>query len=213
MAGDDMRNVTRLLGLAALVAASVSCGDVVRQGSSPVFLVIDLLQGIRGGPTAGTPSSTLISDVITNIISPAPCDATNPCPTIFGDSGTVTLRAPLKDTGATATLAPTTNNEVTINRVRIEYTRADGRNTQGVDVPYAFDAAVTGTITAGGTLTLGFELVRNVAKQEAPLAQLRSSSNFISSIATVTFYGVDRVGNAVTVTGQLQIEFGNFGDF
>ena len=205
-----MRNVTRLLGLAALVAASVSCGDVVRQGSSPVFLLIDLLQGIRGGPTAGTASSTLISDVITNVTTPAPpC----PCPTTFGDSGTATLRAPLKDTGATATLAPTTNNEVTINRVRIEYTRADGRNTQGVDVPYAFDGAVTGTVTAGGTLTLGFELVRNVAKQEAPLAQLRSSSNFISSIATVTFYGVDRVGNAVTVTGQIQIEFGNFGDF
>jgi hypothetical protein len=211
MAGDDMRNATRLFGLAALVAASVSCGDVVRQGSSPVFLVIDTLQGIRGGPTAGTPSSTLISDVITNIVSPAPCAAATPCPTIFGDSGSVVLRAPLKDIGAG--LAPTSNNEVTINRVRVEYTRADGRNTPGVDVPYAFDSAVTGTITAGGTLTLGFELVRNVAKQEAPLAQLRTSSNFISSIATVTFYGVDRVGNAVTVTGQLQIEFGNFGDF
>jgi len=40
-----MRNATRLIGLAALVAASVSCGDVVRQGSSPVFLVIDQLSG------------------------------------------------------------------------------------------------------------------------------------------------------------------------
>ena len=208
-----MRNATRLLGIAALVAASVSCGDAVRQGSSPVFLVIDLLQGIRGGPTAGTPSSTLISDVITNIISPAPCDATNPCPTIFGDSGTVTLRAPLKDIGATAALAPTTNNEVTINRIHVEYARADGHNTQGVDVPFAFDGFVTGTITAGGSLTLGFTLVRNVAKQEAPLAQLRTSPNIITTMANVTFFGVDRVGNAISVTGKIQIEFGNFGDF
>ena len=210
-----MRNATRLLGLAAIVAASVSCGDVVRQGSSPVYLVIDLLQGIRGGPTAGTPSGTLTSDVITNVTTPtASCGPPlPPCPTIFGDSGTVILRAPLKNIGATASLAPTTNNEVTINRVRVEYSRADGRNTQGVDVPYAFDSAVTGTITAGGTLTLGFELVRNVAKQEAPLVQLKTSPNIISSIARVTFYGVDRTGNALTVTGQLQIEFGNFGDF
>lgn len=208
-----MRNATRLIGFAALVAANVSCGDVVRQGSSPVFLVIDLLQGIRGAAQAGTPSSTLISDVITNITSPDPCTPALPCPTIFGDSGSVNLRAPLKDIGATAGLSPTSNNEVTINRVRVEYIRADGRNTPGVDVPFAFDSAVTGTVPAGGTLTLGFELVRNVAKQEAPLAQLRASNNFISTIARITFYGVDRVGNAIQVTGQMQIEFGNFGDF
>ena len=208
-----MRTATRLLGLAALIAASVSCGDVVRQGSSPVFLVIDSLQASRGGPASGSPSGTLISDVITNVTSPLPCTPATPCPTIFGDSGTAILRAPLKDIGSTATLSPTTNNEVTINRIRVEYTRADGRNTQGVDVPFAFEGAVTGTIGAGGTLTLTFELVRNVAKQESPLAQLRGSSNFISSIARVTFFGVDRVGNAVSVTGQIQIEFGNFGDF
>jgi hypothetical protein len=206
-----MRNATRLMGLAAVIAASVSCGDVVRQGSSPVFLVIDSLTGTRGGVGAGTPGTTLISDVITNRIAPAPCSTDAPCPTIFGDTGSVTLRAPLKD--ASPGLTPTTNNEVTINRVHVEYIRADGRNTQGVDVPFAFDSAVTGTVPAGGNLTLGFELVRNVAKEEAPLAQLRSSSNFISSIARVTFFGVDRVGNQIQVTGQLSIEFGNFGDF
>jgi hypothetical protein len=178
-----------------------------------VFLVIDTLAGIRGGAAAPTPSNPLISDVITNITTPAPCTTIAPCPTIFGDSGTVSLRAPLKDPGATATLSPTTNNEVTINRIHVEYTRADGHNTPGVDVPFGFDSAITGTITAGGSLTLGFELVRNVAKQESPLAQLRTSSNFLSAIAKVTFYGVDRVGNAIQVTGQLQIEFGNFGDF
>jgi len=207
-----MRSATRLLGLAALVAASVSCGDVVRQGSSPVYLVIDLLQGIRGGPTAGTPTSSLISDVITNVTSPTPCSPASPCPTIFGDSGSVTLRAPLKDIGSgSAALAPTTNNEVTINRVHVEYTRADGRNTQGVDVPFAFDTSVTGTIQAGGTLTLGFVLVREGAKEEAPLAQLRTGG-FISAIATVTFFGVDRVGNAIQATGRIQIEFRNFVD-
>lgn len=206
-----MRNSTRLIGLAAFVAASVSCGDVVRQGSSPVFLVIDLLQGIRGAPTPGTASSTLISDVITDVTSGGTCTPVAPCPTVFGDTGTANLRAPLKDIGATAALSPTTNNEITINRVHVEYVRADGRNTQGVDVPFAFDSAVTGTIQAGATLSIGFELVRNVAKQEAPLAQLRSSPNVISAIAKVTFYGVDRVGNAVSVTGQIQIEFGNFG--
>jgi hypothetical protein len=209
-----MRTSIRLIGLAALTVATVSCGDVVRQGSSPVFLVIDQLSGIRGAATVGTPSSTLISDVTTNVTSPPPCAADSPCPTIFGDNGQAILRAPLKDAGSgTASLSPTTNNEVTINQVHVEFIRADGRNTPGVDVPFAFDSAVTGTITAGGTLTVGFPLVRIVAKEESPLVQLRSSSNFISAIAKVTFYGTDRVGNAIQTTGQLSVEFGNFGDF
>jgi hypothetical protein len=177
-----------------------------------VYLVIDSLQGIRGAASLGQPGNPLISDVITNVTTPAPCSTASPCPTVFGDTGTVTLRAPLKDIGATAALAPTTNNEVTINRLHVDYARADGRNTPGVDVPFGFDSAITGTVTAGGTLQLGFELVRNVAKEESPLVQLRTSNNFISAIASVTFYGVDRVGNNVQVSGQIQIEFGNFGD-
>jgi len=206
-------NIIRLAGLVVAAAAAASCGDVVRQGSSPVYLVIDQLQGIRGAATVSQPASTLVSDVITNVISPAPCSATSPCPTIFGDNGTVTLRAPLKDIGnGAAPLSPTTNNEITITQYHVEYIRADGRNVQGVDVPFAFDGAVTGTIPAGGTVSLGFTLVRNVAKSEAPLAQLAVSPNIINAVGRVTFYGQDRTGNNVTVTGQIDIAFGNFGD-
>jgi hypothetical protein len=209
-----MRNAIRLIGLAGLIAATVSCGDVVRQGSSPVYLVLDTLGGIRGSAsTSGTATGNLLSDVITNVTSPAPCSTDSPCPTIFNDTGSATLRAPLKDIGSGAALQPTSNNEVTISRVHIEYVRSDGRNTPGVDVPYAFDSAVTGTIPAAGTVTLGFELVRSVAKEEAPLVQLVTSSNIILAIANVTFYGTDRVGNVVQVTGHIGVEFGNFGDF
>ena len=204
----------RLIGLAALVAASISCGDAVRDGSSPVYLVIDAMLGIRGAVTPGTPSASLASDVITNVTSPPPCTPASPCPTIFGDSGTVVLRAPLKNIGSTAApTTPTTNNQVTITRYHVEYVRADGRNTPGIDVPYAFDGAATGTIPANGLLTLGFTLVRNAAKEESPLVQLVSSSNLISVIGRVTFYGQDRTGNAVSVTGEIFITFGNFGDF
>lgn len=207
-----MRNVIRLAGLALVVAGATSCGDVVREGSSPVYLVIDTLGAIRGGSSVTTATSNLLSDVITNTTSPAPCSPASPCPTVFDDSGSVTLRAPLKDIGGAAGLTPTTNNEVTITRLTIEYVRADGRNTPGVDVPYPIDGAATGTIPAGGTLQLGFEIVRHTAKQESPLAELRTSPNIIVTTARVTFYGRDRVGNNVSVTGQIQINFGNFGD-
>ena len=51
------------------------------------------------------------------------------------------------------------------------FIRADGRNTPGVDVPYGFDGAFTATVS-GGEPTVGFELVRHIAKEEAPLAAL-----------------------------------------
>jgi len=198
--------IVRSLGVAAIVATSVSCGDVVRQGRAPVFLVIDSLAGGRAG---GRLAANVQSDVIVNLTSPAPCSATSPCPTVFNDVGTATLHLAPKDVTATA---PTTNNAVTITRIHIKYVRSDGRNTQGVDVPYEWDAAATVTVPPGGSATVGFELVRHVAKEESPLVQLISNPSIINTITEVTFFGQDQTGNEVSVMGKIQINFGNFGD-
>jgi hypothetical protein len=127
---------------------------------------------------------------------------------VFADSGQATLSIALKD----VTVSPTSNNQVTITRYTVTYRRNDGRNTPGVDVPYPFDGAVTATIQPNQPTTVAFELVRHVAKEEAPLVQLIANPNIITTIADVTFYGRDQVGNDVTVTGSMVIEFGNFGD-
>lgn len=199
----------KLSGAAVLIAVSVSCGDVVRQGSSPVYLVIDQLTAAPGGASSGGKATNVLqSDVITLATTPAPCSPTAPCPTVFADMGDVMLRALQKNVSATS---PSTNSEVTISRYHVNYRRADGRNTPGVDVPYAFDGAVTGT-TSGGQLELGFELVRHVTKMESPLAELATNPGVITTIAEVTFYGRDQVGNDVTVSGNIQVDFGNFGD-
>ena len=207
-----MCNSARFIGLAAIVAASISCGDVVRQGRAPVYLVIDTLQAAQGNrPT--TLVSVLTSDVVTNVTSPDPCTAARPCPTVFNDVGSAQLRLSLKDIGSPSTPSrPTTNNDVTITRIHINYRRADGRNTPGVDVPYPWDAAATVTVPSSGNATIAFELVRHAAKEESPLFQLRSSPSIINTITEVTFYGRDQVGNEVSVTGLIQINFGNFGD-
>jgi len=207
-----MRILSRILAVAAVAVASTSCGDVVRSSRAPVFLVIDTLQGARGGPTQ-TMTSTVDSDVITNVTTPAPCTTDSPCPTIFSDPGQVTLRLSPKDIGPVgAPTSPSSNNEVTINRVHVAYRRTDGRNTPGVDVPYAFDGAATATVPATGTVTMGFVLVRNTAKMESPLVQLQTNGIIVTTIADVTFYGQDQVGNAISATGSIEVDFGNFGD-
>jgi hypothetical protein len=205
-----IRQSISLGALAAAIAGSVSCGDVVRQGRSPVYLVIDSLQGIRGKAGGSSQASgTLLSDVLTLVTSPAPCSTDKPCPTIFNDMGSASFHLSLKD--VTSPTAPNSNNAVTLTRYHVAYRRADGHNTEGVDVPYAFDGAATATVTSAGG-SIGFELVRHIAKEESPLVQLVTSPTIITTIADVTFYGTDQVGNDINVTGSIQIDFGNFGD-
>ena len=203
-----MRTIQRFSMLAAFLVVTSSCGDVVREGRSSVFLVVDSLQAAQGNKPSAVVSN-LTSDVLTNVTTPAPCSPTTPCPTVFNDFGQVVLRLSAKD----VSVAPTTNNQVTISRYHVTYRRADGRNTAGVDVPFPFDGAVTGTVPASGTLSLGFELVRIVAKLEAPLVQLVSNPNYITAIADVAFYGRDQVGNDISAIGSIMVVFGNFGDF
>jgi hypothetical protein len=127
---------------------------------------------------------------------------------VFSDSGSVVLESFQKDITGTG---PSTNNAITISRYHVSYRRADGKNTPGVDVPYGFDGALTGTTSNGG-LSLNFELVRHVAKMESPLAELATNAGVITTIADVTFYGRDIIGNDVNVSGSIQVDFGNFGD-
>jgi hypothetical protein len=210
-----MRILNRILVTVTALAAA-SCGDVVRSGRAPVFLVIDLLQGARGDDPTKL-ASTLGSDVITYVTSGGRCTITTPCATVFTDPGQVTLRLSPKDIGSTGSpTTPSSNNEVTITRYHVEYRRTDGRNTPGVDVPYAFDGAVTGTVPAATTLSLSFVLVRSEAKAESPLVQLQANGvtlpPIVTTIANVTFYGKDQVGNDISATGSIQVDFGDFGD-
>lgn len=209
-----MRHVTKFVILAAIAACTPACGDVVRSGRSPVFLVIDSITGAKGGGSgAGTQSNVLLSDVQYLSTSPDPCTATAPCATVFNDTGTATFHLSLKDIGTSAVAtSPSSNNQVTLTRYHVSYRRADGRNTPGVDVPYPFDGAATVTVPISGPASIGFELVRHVAKGEAPLVQLINNSSVITTLADVTFYGQDLVGNEIQATGSIQVDFGNFAD-
>jgi len=205
-------NLVQLLAVAGLVAATVSCGSVAREGRGGSFIVLDSLQGIRGAVTPGPASPVLLSDVLTNVTSPAPCTQDSPCPTIFNDRGSAVMHIVMKDSGSATPTTPSSLNDITLSRYRVEYSRADGRNTPGVDVPHPFDGIITQTVTPQQTL-VGFDLVRHQAKEEAPLVQLLTNGRIITGLAKVTFWGRDQAGNEVSAEGNIQINFGNFGDF
>jgi len=183
-----MMKSIRLLVVGALAASAASCGDVVRDSRSPVVLSVSLVS-----PAGAPPPLTFISHVAT----PASPDFMN-----------ATFTASMRD----ITVTPTANNQVTMNRYHVEFTRADGHNQAGVDVPFPFDGTFALVVPPGQTASGTFELVRTNAKLEAPLTQLVGASTGTSTpaldtIANITFYGADLVGNQLSVVSSVLIEF------
>lgn len=199
---------SRALAAVTCLVVSASCGgEMLRTGRSPVFLIITNLQGAPGN--GGAASQFLLSDVQV-LVDQAVNGVTVKVPTIINDVGTAELRVEAKN----PTVPTTGINAVTITRYRVVFRRSDGRNTPGVDVPYGFDGAATTTITAGGTGTVAFDLIRHQAKLEPPLRNLvgLGGLGFISTIAEITFYGHDQNGNEMIATGSMDVQFGDFAD-
>jgi hypothetical protein len=196
-----LRHVARL-ALLAFAIGSASCGTV-REGSGTSFLILDSLQFTESGGRT-TFVGNAVSDVETVV---------EDSPTVFADLARATFRLGLKDPGSAASPTSATQNQaITVNRVHVRYFRTDGRNVQGVDVPYEFDAAMGITVAGGGTAAPVFEYVRISAKLEAPLRALRTNGVIVTMMAEFTFYGQDQTGHEVSASAQSSVAFGNFGD-
>ena len=142
------------------------------------YIIIDQLEAASGAESSPTFGNVLQSDVRTGS-------------GVFEDPGRVVMRLGLKD--ITTPNQPSTNQFITITRYRVVFRRADGRNQQGVDVPYAFDGAITFTV-GSQSAAAGFTIVRAQSKLEPPLRQLAGLGGevAISTLADVTFYGATR---------------------
>lgn len=204
--------IRSLKGTAAALlcgASLTSCADLASTGTGPSFLIMESVAGSAGGDAGFT--SSLLSDVET-LVDVTTGGVTVKQPTIFNDLGQATIRAEMKN--ALSTTAPSAINSVTLTSYRVRFRRTDGRNTEGVDVPYGFDGATTATIFIGQSATVGFDLVRHQAKLEKPLITLVGGGGLIhiSTIAEVTFFGRDQAGNQVSITGSIDVQFADFGD-
>lgn len=196
--------------VAASTLLTSACGEVARTGRSPALLQIVMLEGASGADPDEYVTQ-LMSDVVTLVKVTPPGGSETVVPTIFNDLGRVEFRIQPKDPSITEA-SPL--NAITLSQYRVVFRRSDGRNTQGVDVPYSFDGGVTFTVPPSGTAVGVFTLVRHQAKAEPPLRNLgaTSSAQVVSTVAEVTFYGKDQAGNDVAATGTMSVTFGDFGD-
>jgi hypothetical protein len=197
--------------LALVIGTSIGCTADQYSGQSSSYVIVQSLQAASGAEPdefGGTLSSDVQTLVETNINGQQVKS-----PTIYEDLGRVTLQLAMKNPPAAGGLDPTTTNFITLNRYRVTFVRADGRNAPGVDVPYPFDGAITVTV-AEDPVTVSMTLVRIQSKLEQPLLPLVGGGGAlaISTIAEVTFYGADQTGRDVAVSGRISVTFADWGD-
>lgn len=181
--------LARVVVVGGALLGAGACAATGRPGEASSYLIVDSL-------TTASGASALASDVLTG-------------GGIHEDVARVTFSLEMKDPSISE---PSPANAITVRGYRVTFTRADGRNTQGVDVPYAFDAAMSTTVS--GTVSATIVLVRAQAKLEAPLRALAGGGGAIaiSTFADVLFYGADQAGHDVTVKARISVNFADWGD-
>jgi len=105
-------------------------------------------------------------------------------------------------------------HDFTIERYEVRYFRSDGRNTEGVDVPYRISGNIATEIVEESASNLNVEVVRRQAKLEPPLANLTGANPPVLTVfAEVTLHARTTTGQTTNaISGRLQIDFADFAD-
>jgi len=105
-------------------------------------------------------------------------------------------------------------HDFTVERYEVRYFRSDGRNTEGVDVPYRISGNLALEVQEESTANLQLEVVRRQAKLELPLSGLSGANPpVLTFFAEITLWArttTDQTTN--TVSARLQIDAAQFAD-
>ena len=195
------RAVARTPGLRVRGLVALALVAFISVGCTPKPETVLVVTSVSAVDVDGEPVGDLFSDVCQG--SPYQC-------VVRPDLALVTMSAQAED--------PYTDisryGDIVIERYKVTYVRADGRNTPGTDVPYPFDGAVNFIVPALGPPTgQTFMVVRPQAKIEAPLRNLAGGGGLIvvSVIAQIDFYGRQVVTDeSVSARGYLNITFADY---
>lgn len=195
------RSMMKAVTLAAVCAFGLTaCApSFVTNDQADVLLTVVKLSGNAGaGPNADEDSDFLLSDVVTE-------------GGVINDNAVMTLRVDPKNPNLGQ---PGVFNNVRLTQYRVSYTRTDGHNAEGIDVPYSFSGPLATEAVVGAETGVAFVAVRHQAKREPPLRNMWGGGGheILQTIATITVFGQTAIGQAVTAQGQLEVTFADFAD-
>jgi hypothetical protein len=192
-----------LLGVLSLAVAGCGLGTATGDKAAVLMRIVNV-EADAGGMNLGF-TSTLQSDVLW--IDPQ--DPTKS--SIFPDIGRLTIMVEPKNPDL-ALVSPG-YSDVVLERYEVVYKRTDGRNTEGVDVPFRITGPMAARAPVNATSLVTFEVVRHAAKLEPPLMNLAPGAGenmIITCYAEITVHGRTISGQAVSDMKRLQITFANF---
>jgi hypothetical protein len=192
----------RWMGVVSLgLLTLVGCNNLT-DSSGAVVLRVAKVQAVQGWEPQAPPADMLMSDVMT-------------CQAFWNDNAVLSFDLIAKNPNY-KDINTRTVNDVIVQRYEVRYVRSDGRNVEGVDVPYKITGGLSTLVyLKSNTLTqAAIVVVRHTAKEEAPIITLLRNGNeeLINVTAAITVWGQTTSGDTVTATGYLPITFGDFGE-
>jgi hypothetical protein len=206
-----------LLGCALL---SFGCtADFATDSEADVILRIIELEGQPINNLLQGEGLPLFSDVCSRQQAGDPCSVGN-------DNVGVTLDVIPKNQNPQQVIS--TLNDVFLERYEVRFTRADGRNQEGVDVPFGITGGLAGVVRVGAETITSITAVRHQAKLEPPLRNLHgifvqlqqdpngvfnfSGAGLLTTIAEITIHGRTTTGKVVRARGLIEVTFADFAD-
>lgn len=167
-----------------------------------------ILWSLHGIDEDDQPTSIVLSDVVVQ---------TDEGTTVLNDNAEASFTAVLLDPTKTGSADATFYQHVIIDQVDIEFTRADGLNVEGKDVPYSFSQKLASGVTTNATAPtpVAFILIQHNAKMESPLVELTNfgQEHILKLEAKCTFHARDQAGYRLEpVVGYISVWCGNFGN-
>ena len=190
----------KILAIFPVILLLLSCNPIENESDSASTLI---LKSMTGTDLEGNEVNYLQSDVLF-------VDPTTSAETITADEAKASLGVTLLDPDSA--YGPSSFNGITVDRYVVTYIRADGKNVEGVDVPYSFEGALSAFIEVDSSVDINFVIVRAISKAEPPLIDLVDgrAEGVLNVNAKVDFYGHDLTNRNVKATGDISIFFTNY---
>jgi hypothetical protein len=212
---------SRLVLIAAVTLAAAGCTpDWATRNETGFIMEIASITGANTAQSSGQ-GGEIRSDVLTN-------------GSVFNDDAVVAVNVLRKNNNADLGTSPV--EHVYLDRYEVVYFRTDGRNTEGVDVPFRITGPLGNlrfhTAGPGGQgeveQTVNITIVRHSAKLEPPLSNLRNvlvsapgqltspfefpGQGIITTVAEITIIGHTIQGDGLQAKGRVQVTFADFAD-
>jgi len=194
-----MKNWLKILVIVPAIFLLFSCNPLENDSRSDSVLLITRLQGTD---VEGNSADFLQSDVLKT--------TSEGQSTVAADAAVATFSTVSLD--PEPFLGTSQYSDIFVTQYVVTYSRSDGKNEEGVDVPYSFDGSLSAKIQVDAESEVSFVVVRAVSKLEPPLVNLAAGrgEGELKTTARIDFYGHDTQGNKVMATGYLTIFFANY---